>query len=80
MIAPRTLPRKSKQNDGDQDHALGQVVQHRVRGEVQQVAAVDERLQGYALGQNLVVQLLHLFVHRVERGLRIGALLQRHNA
>ena len=33
---------EEKQNDHDQDHSLGQVVQNGVRGEVQQVAAVDE--------------------------------------
>jgi hypothetical protein len=55
-------------------------VQHRVRGKVQQLAAIDERLQGYALGQDLRVHLLHFFVHRVERGLRIGALLQAQDA
>ena len=57
MIAPRTLPRNSKQNDRDQDHALGQIVQHRVRGEVHQVGAVEEGARSYALGQDLRVQL-----------------------
>ena len=33
---------KEKENDRDQDHSLGQVVQHGVRGEVEQVAAIDE--------------------------------------
>ena len=71
---------EEKQDDRDQDHALGQVVQHGVGGEVQQVAAVDEGNDLDALGQNLIVQLLHLLVNAVERGLRVGALLQAQDA
>ena len=34
---------KQKQNDDHQDDALGQIVQHGVRGELHQFAAIDER-------------------------------------
>ena len=53
MNAPRTLPRKNKQDDHHQDDALGQVVQHRVRGEVDQIAAIEEGNDLHALGQNV---------------------------
>ena len=37
------IAEEEKEDDHHQDDALGQVVQHRVRGVVQQVAAVEER-------------------------------------
>ena len=41
--APRRIAEKYKQDQDYQDDAFGQVVQHRVRGEVHQVAAVEKR-------------------------------------
>ena len=51
----------------DQNDALGQVVQHRVRGVVHQFAAVQERNDLHARRQNVVVQLLDLGVNPVQR-------------
>jgi hypothetical protein len=39
-----------------QDHAFGQIVQHRVGGEVNQIAAIDEGNDLYARRQNVIVQ------------------------
>ena len=62
MSAPRTLPRNKKQNDRYQDHSFGEVVQHGVSGEVNQIAAIDERNDLHARRQDVIVQLLHFFV------------------
>ena len=37
------ISEKDKQDDRDQDDSFGQVVQHRMRGQMHQVAAVEER-------------------------------------
>ena len=59
---------------------FGQVVQYGVGGEVEQVAAVDEGNDLYALGQNLIVQLLYLLMDAFQYRLRIVALLQHCDA
>ena len=41
ISALRTLPRNKKQNEGDQQHAIGQVAQNGVRGVMHQFAAVE---------------------------------------
>ena len=43
ISAPRMIAKEQKENHNDQDDALGQVVQHRVRGQLQQIAAIQER-------------------------------------
>ena len=48
ISAPRTLPRNKNKMIDDQHDALGQIVQHRVRGEVHQIAAIQERHDLYA--------------------------------
>ena len=64
----------------DQNDAFGQVVQHRVRGVVHQVAAVEKRNDLHARRQDVLVQLLHLLVDGLQRRVGIGALAQQHDA
>ena len=63
ISAPRDIAQEQEQNDDDQDDAFGQVVQHGVGGEMHQVAAIEERNDLHAGGQNVVVQLLHFGVN-----------------
>ena len=56
------VAQEKKQNDRDQDHSFGQVVQHGVGGEVNQIAAIDERNDLHARGQDVIVHLLDFFV------------------
>jgi hypothetical protein len=55
-------------------------VQHGVRGEVHQVASVEERNDLYALWKNMLVQICHLLVDGIERGIGFGAFPQQHDA
>ena len=45
------IAQKEKEDDHDQDHAFGQIVQYSVRGEVQQVAAVNKGNNFHSLGR-----------------------------
>ncbi len=42
------IPEKQKQNDHDQNDAFGEIVQHGMRGVVDQITPVDERNDLYA--------------------------------
>ncbi len=64
----------------DQDDAFGEVVQHGVRGEVHQVAAIDERDDLHARGQDVIVQLLHFRVNALQRRVGVRAFAQEHDA
>ncbi len=55
---------------------FGQVMQDRMGGEVDQVAAIDEGNDFYPLRQDLIVQLHDLLVDALQDRLRIGTLLQ----
>ncbi len=74
------IQQKQQQNDGYQNHPLGQVVHHRVQGEVQQVAAIQHGDHLHPLRQDTVVQLVDFLVNCVERGLFLGALPHQHAA
>ena len=80
MNAPRRLPEKQEQNHRHQNDAFGQVVQHRMGGVVQQIAAVEVRNDLHAGRQDVLVQLLHLVVDGLQRRVRIRALAQQHDA
>ena len=53
---------------------------HGVGGQMNQVAAVEERDHLHAGRKNAVVQLLHFLVDRHERRVGLGALAQQHDA
>ena len=57
--AARIFPKKQKQNDRDQNHSFAEVVQHRMQGEMQQVAAVQHGNDLHAFGQDAIIELLH---------------------
>ena len=74
------IPQEEKENDHHQDDALGQIVQNRVRGVVQQVAAIEERNDLDSRGQNLIVELFDLGVDAHQGRIGIVTLLQQHDA
>ena len=67
---PANVSEEEEQDDRNQQHACGQVMQNRVGGEVHQIAPVQERHNPHARRQNLLVQLLHLHVNILDH--RIG--------
>src|ERR1700733_7799279 len=73
------VSQEQEQNDDDQDDALGQIVQHGVRGEFHQFAAIDERNDLYPGRQNDVVQFVNLGVYSLEHVVGIGALTQQND-
>ena len=74
------IAEEEEENDGDQNHALGQIVQHSVRREVEQFAAIDKGNKRNALRQDQIVELLDPRVDSLERWLCVGAFLQRDDA
>ena len=52
---------EEEKDDYDENDSFGQVVQHGMRGQMHQVAAIEEGNNFDALGQNFVVDLLDLF-------------------
>ena len=67
ISAPRAFPRNRNRMIDHQNDAFGQVVQHRVRGVVHQIAAVEKRNDLHAPRQDVIVQLVHLVVDAVQR-------------
>ena len=80
ISAPRDIAEKEKQNDGDEQDAFTQIVQHGVRRVVHQVAAIQKRNDLHSRRQDMFVQFLHLGVNSFERGIRIRLLCEEHNA
>ncbi len=74
------VPQKHEENDRHQQNALGQVVEHRVGGEVHQVAAVEKWNNLHARRQDVFIQFLDLVVNGIQGRIRIGALSQQHDA
>jgi hypothetical protein len=74
MIAPRNVSQKDQQNNDDQNDALGQVVQHRMRGMVHQFATVDKGNDLHPRRQNVIVHFVNLGVQPAQRRFRIRAL------
>ncbi len=72
------IEQKQEKDDGHQNHPFSQVVQHRVQGEAEQIAAVDHPLQLHARRQDAVVELLHFGVKLFQRRPRVGALAHHH--
>ena len=67
---------EQKEDDHDQNDAFRQVVQHRMSRVLHKIAAIDERDDLDARGQNVVVEFVHLLVDPYERVVRIGAFAQ----
>ena len=65
--APRKFPKKEKQYDRNQQYAFGQIVQHRARREMNQVATVQKRDYLHARWQDALVQLFDFGVDQRQR-------------
>src|ERR1700733_12603209 len=71
------IPQEHKEDDHDEDDALAQVMQHRVRGVVKKIAAVEKGYDLYAWRKNAVVELVDLLVDAFKCELRVVAFLQK---
>ena len=75
------VAQEEKENQRDQQHAVGQIAQDGVRGVVHQVAAVEVGNEFHALRQAAaVVQFVDFLVQRVESGIGLRALAQQDDA
>src|SRR5580658_9152304 len=77
---PTNIPEKQKEDDRYQDHALAQVVQHRVQRVMKQIAAVEHGNDLHTLGQDVIVELVHLLMNPFDRGAFFGPLAHQHAA
>src|ERR1700691_3273086 len=68
------IAEKQKEDDRYQDHSLAEVVQHRVQRVMEQIAAVEHGNDLHTLGQDVVVELVHLLVNPFECGAFFGPL------
>src|SRR5580698_1163295 len=73
------IAEEQEQNDDDKNDALGQIVEHRVCGEVQQIGAVEKWNDLHARREHALVQLLYLRVDAFERCVGVVALLKQHD-
>ncbi len=74
------ISKKQKENDHDQNDAFRKVVQHGMRGVVDQVAAINKRNYLYTRRQNVIIQLFNLGMDSRESFVRICAFPQEHDA
>src|SRR5580692_9764170 len=73
------IAEKEKQDHRNQQYAFRKIVQDGVRRVVDQIAAVEERNDLHAFGQDAFVQLLHLGVNSVQGAVGLRAFLQQHD-
>src|ERR1700733_7534043 len=66
------IEQKQEKDDADQKHAFGQIVHHRVQGEMEQIAAIQHRHHLHPGRQDSVVQLIDFLMNTCERGLFLG--------
>ena len=75
------IAQKQEQNDHDQNDSFGQVVQHRVRRVVHQIAAIQIRNDLHARRQDVHRSAaIDLGVDRLQRGGGVRALAQKHDS
>src|ERR1035441_3576649 len=74
------ITEKQKQDDRHQDHPLAEVVQHCVQRVMKQIAAVEHGNDLHTVGQDVIVEIVHLLVNPVERGAFFGPLAHQHTA
>src|SRR5208283_547023 len=68
-----SVAEKEEEDDRHQNHPFRQVVQHRVRRVVKQIAAVQHGHDRHAGRQNAVIELVHFLVDCIKRGLLFRA-------
>ena len=74
------IAEEEKQNDRDQQDSFGQIVHHRVRSEVNQVAAVEEGHNFYSGRQEMIVQIVDFLVQCRKHCVAVGAFAQQDDA
>ena len=74
------VTQEQKEDQRDQQNSIRQIAKHGAGGVVDQVAAVEMRNEFHASRKLVVVQLRHLFVQRIQRGIGLRALAQQHDA
>src|ERR1035438_2392757 len=72
------IAEKQEQDDRYQDHPLAEVVQHRVQRKMQQIATVQHGNDLHTLGQDVIVELLHLLMNPFERRAFFGPRSEEH--
>ena len=78
MIAPR-VAEKNKENDDDEDHTLGKVVQHCVCCVMDQIISVQVRDNFNARGKDVFIQAVNNGVNAFQRCCRIRAFPQKYD-
>src|SRR5580658_6122927 len=76
---PANVAKEQEQDDDDQEDALRQILEHRVRCELQKIGPVEEGDNLHARRENVVVQFLHLRMNPCKRSVGVLTLLQQHN-
>src|ERR1039458_4183264 len=71
------IAEEEKENDGDEEHARGEVVLDGIHRVLDQIGAVEEGNHFHALGQDAVVQIVDFLVDAQQDGVGVGALLQQ---
>ena len=71
---------EDKEDDCDQNNALGQVVKHGMGGQMHQIAAIQVGNNLHAGRQKMMVEELDLLVQGGQHVIRVGAFTQQHNA
>ena len=70
---------EDKENDGDQNNSLGQVVKHGMSGEMHEVAAIQVGNDLDTGRQEMIVEELDFFVQGGQYVIPVGAFAQQHN-
>src|ERR1017187_5336944 len=70
---------KDKENDGDQNYSLGQVVKHGMSGQMHQVAAIQVGNDLDARRQEMVVEEIDFLVQGGQHVIPVGAFTQQHH-
>ena len=63
---PANVAKEDEQNDRDQDDSLGQVMEHGMRGQMDQVASVQVRNDLHTGRKKMIVEEVDLFMQRGE--------------
>src|ERR1700747_2631860 len=74
------IAEKEKQDNGNKQHALGEIVQHGMGGQVKQIAATQKRDDPHAGRQNLLVQFFDFLVDRRQGFVRVGSFAKQYDA
>src|SRR5215469_550407 len=74
------VTKKDKQNNDDQDHSVGEIVQHCVGREMHQIVAIQVGNDRHAGRKDMIVQLFDGGMDAFHRRCRVSALSHEHDA